>query len=301
LAGRTVTIDSSEVSVSPGLRATDVHLTLSIRSSRGGEHVVTMPEGAELQSVSIGGGEQPIRQEGRKVTLPLVPGAQEVKLFWRQGQGIGARFVSPEIDLGAPSVNTSFLVAMPHHRWTLFTRGPRLGPAVLFWGLLVVFLLASLVLGRVTLTPLSWHQWFLLSLGLTQVPVAVSLVVVGWFLLLGWRREHGAAQPATIFGLLQLLVIFATLAALAGLVYAIQQGLLGLPEMQIAGNGSTAYLLQWFQDISGEGLPQVSVYSAPLYVYRIAMLLWALWLARAALGWLRWGWESFATGGLWRR
>jgi hypothetical protein len=31
------------------------------------------------------------------------------------------------------------------------------------------------------------------------------------------------------------------------------------------------------------------------------MLAWALWLAQALLGWLRWGWERFGEGGFWRQ
>ena len=33
---------------------------------------------------------------------------------------------------------------------------------------------------------------------------------------------------------------------------------------------------------------------------RIAMLAWAVWLALALLKWLKWGWECFTNGGLWR-
>jgi hypothetical protein len=300
VAGVTITIDSSEVSVTPGLRSTDVHLTLMIRSSRGAEHVVTLPEPADLQSVSVGGREQPIRQDGRKVTLPLVPGAQEAKIFWREPRGVALSFVSPLIDLSLPSVNTTVIVSMSRDRWTLFTRGPRLGPAVLFWGLLVVFLLASIALGRIRTTPLAWYHWFLLSLGLTQVSIAVALLVAAWLLLLGYRRQNPPANPLS-FDTLQLTVILSTVAALGCLLFSIQQGLLGLPEMQIAGNDSDASQLRWFQDVSDAVLPQAQVFSVPLFVYRLAMLLWALWLARALLSWLRWGWESFSSDGLWRR
>jgi hypothetical protein len=38
----------------------------------------------------------------------------------------------------------------------------------------------------------------------------------------------------------------------------------------------------------------------PLWVYRFLILAWALWLAFALLRWLRWGWDSFTTGGLWK-
>jgi hypothetical protein len=30
------------------------------------------------------------------------------------------------------------------------------------------------------------------------------------------------------------------------------------------------------------------------------MLLWALWLANALIGWLRWGFEAWSRGGYWR-
>jgi hypothetical protein len=35
-------------------------------------------------------------------------------------------------------------------------------------------------------------------------------------------------------------------------------------------------------------------------VYRIVMLLWALWLSFVLLRWARWGWECFSAQGLWR-
>ncbi|MDE0855386.1 MAG: hypothetical protein OSA97_13290, partial [Nevskia sp.] len=78
-------------------------------------------------------------------------------------------------------------------------------------------------------------------------------------------------------------------------------GLLGQPEMQIAGNGSSGHSLHWYQDRFDPALPQAWVLSAPLWLYRLLMLLWALWLANALLGWLRWGWEQFSAGGLWRQ
>jgi hypothetical protein len=92
-----------------------------------------------------------------------------------------------------------------------------------------------------------------------------------------------------------------TAVAFGILFWAIQQGLLGAPEMQIAGNSSWARELRWYQDRTGELLPIPWVLSVPLLVYRLAMLAWALWLALALLRWLRWAWESFTTGGGWRR
>ncbi len=92
-----------------------------------------------------------------------------------------------------------------------------------------------------------------------------------------------------------------SMVALPLLFLAAKQGLLGVPAMQIAGNGSTAYTLNWYQDRSGSLLPQAWVLSVPLLVYRLLMLAWALWLAFALLRWLRWGWTCFSTHGLWRK
>src|SRR5262249_34493843 len=47
--GQTLTIDQSALRVVPGLRATDATLTANLRSSRGGQHVITLPEDAQLQ------------------------------------------------------------------------------------------------------------------------------------------------------------------------------------------------------------------------------------------------------------
>ena len=64
VAGQTLTIDESTNEVQPGLRATDATLTLHVRSSRGGQHTITLPPDAQLESLSINGATQPIRQQG---------------------------------------------------------------------------------------------------------------------------------------------------------------------------------------------------------------------------------------------
>jgi hypothetical protein len=298
--GETLTIDQSRLSLRPGKRATDAELALSARSSRGGQHAVTLPEEARLQSVTIDGVAQPVRQDGRVVVLPLEPGAREFNLAWREPRGISTRFATSEIDLGAPNVNASIDLAMAQDRWVLLTGGPRLGPAVLFWGALIVIALAALALGRVSLTPLGSTSWMLLGVGLSQVNVWLALIVVGWLLALGLRARFGSGAGKTAFNLMQVGLAALTLAAAAILFQAIEQGLLGTPEMQIAGNGSSAHRLLWYQDRSDASLPRAMALSAPLMAYRLLMLAWALWLAFALLGWLRWGWSCYASGGLWR-
>jgi hypothetical protein len=298
--GRTATIDSSALTVTPGLRATDSVLELSLRSSRGGDHSFVLPEGAELRSVAINGSVQPIRQEGNEVAVPLVPGSQRIAITWREPVGVGLRTRTPIVDLGMDSVNATIEVEVPRSRWILLLGGPTLGPSVLFWSFALVLALIAFALGRVPLTPLRFHHWLLLGLGLTQVPIAGAAVVVVWLLALGARRSGGNRIPGRWFDLVQIGLVALTAMALLSLIVSIQAGLLGLPEMQISGNESSSYHLRWYQDRAEALLPRAWIFSVPLWAYRIAMLAWALWLAQALLRWLRWGWECFTHGELWR-
>ena len=133
------------------------------------------------------------------------------------------------------------------------------------------------------------------------MPLTAAAWVAGWLVLLGLRRDQGTEiRRDRVFDLVQIFLAVWTLVALIILFLAIQQGLLGAPEMQVTGNGSTAGQLHWYTDRAGETLPTAWVLSVPLLVYRLAMLAWALWLALALLRWLRWGWECVTTGGGWR-
>jgi len=302
IGGRTLTIERSNVKVSPGKRATDVALQMDLRSSQGGQHKITLPEDAELQKVRIDGKSQPIRQEGRSIALPVTPGKQRVEITWRNnGEGIQLIQKSPVIDLGTENVNTSINLTLGQDRWVLFVGGPLLGPAVLFWGVLIVVVLVSIGLGRVTLTPLKTWQWILLGVGLSPVNAVMALIIIGWLMAMGLRArmERYSINDAN-FNSLQVILGMLTIAALVLLFYAIQQGLLGLPDMQVSGNMSSAYNLNWYQDRSASTLPQAWVVSVPLMVYRVLMLLWALWLAFSLLKWLTWAWQCFSSNGVWR-
>jgi len=300
VAGRTLTIDSSRLQITPGKRATDTELSLVLRSSRGSQHTLTLPQSARLQSVTIDGTTQPIRQSDRSVTLPIKPGAQTIILAWREPTSVTTLFETSAVDLASDSVNSHISVKPGEERWILFTGGPRLGPAVLFWGGVLLLVPIAWGLGRLAFTPLRHWQWFLLLIGLSQIPLSAGLLIVGWLFALGLRARDHRSMSNRQFDAMQVGLVLLTLVALPLLFYAVKQGLLGLPEMQIAGNDSTADQLNWYQDHSQKALPKAWIFSVPLLVYRLLMLAWSLWLAYALLGWLRWGWDCFAGQGLWR-
>ena len=300
--GQTLTLDRAQLTITPGLRATDARLELDLRSSRGGHHTLTLPEGATVQSVKLGGQDIPFGSGAaatNRVELPLTPGVQSAIVTWQTDEGLRTRYETPHVGLGGPAVNLDLRVDLAANRWLLFAGGPRQGPAILFWSELLVLIVLSVLLGRSKLTPLRWYHWLGLALGISQAFLPAALIVVGWLFALGWRGQK-PAKGALAFNFGQLLLIGWTLAAFAVLFASIRQGLLGLPDMQVQGNGSSERALRWFLDRSAGEAPTAWIVSVPLLVWRLLMLGWALWLAWALLGWLRWGWRSFATEGHWR-
>jgi hypothetical protein len=300
--GQTVTILGSQTQIDVGKRARDVTLKLNLDSSRGTQHSITIPENATLKSLTIDGTKQAIQQQQGKVILPLMPKKQEAELKWQEEGSLPFAYRFPAINTQLPSVNHEDNMQLPQDRWVLWVKGSLLGPAVLFWGQLIVILGFSILLGRSHLTPLKTWQWFLLGVGLSQSSAYLMIVIAAWLIALAWRSKHDLNNRAEWqFDLVQVGLVLLTIVALINLVGAVANGLLGLPDMQIAGNNSSASNLNWYQDRMTNDLPQPLVISVPMLFYRLLMLAWALWLALALLGWLRWGWQAFSNGGLWRK
>jgi hypothetical protein len=300
VTGRTFTLDNARLALTPGHRFSSATLTLGIRSSKGGHHQIELPEQANLQTVSVNGSSLPVRQDGQLVTVPLEPGAQTVGVTWLQLNESMNLIRGPRVNVGESAVNAAVTFQMPDQRWILLTGGPTLGPAVLFWSYVIVVIIAAMGLGKTDITPLGTRQWMLLGLGLTQVPAWVAVLVAGWLMALGYRCRKDEPHSPLAFDLGQVLLAVITLAALAGLYSAIERGLLGIPDMQIAGNHSTRFQLNWIQDRIDGTMPMPWVASPPLWVYRLLMLAWSLWLAFSLVSWLRWGWGCFSKTRIWK-
>lgn len=304
--GPTTTLERAALTYRPGARSAALNLELGIRTSLGGDYRVALAAPNTLLSLAIDGVEQTRRDDPQgQVVVALHPGVQRVDIAWDLPQTLGFATRTPAIELASPANNIDLRVELPQSRWPLLTRGPAIGPAMLYWGVLVVGALVAVGLGvavkRFGLSvPVNTWQWLLLALGTSTVNGWGGLIVALWFFALEARRR--AAMPAARwqFNLIQVGVFALSLLALTSLVYTIPQSLLAAPDMQVTGNGSSNYHYQWYQDRSTGVLPQGEVFSAPLWVYRVAMLLWSLWLAFALIGWIRWGWQGMTSGQLWR-
>jgi hypothetical protein len=185
----------------------------------------------------------------------------------------------------------------------LFVGGPRLGPAVLFWGVLLVVIGVALVISRVPTLPITTLDAVLLGFGMTLCNLPSTILVAAWLLILLARQRYAERMQQfgnSSFQFIQTLIALLSIAALVALAASVPYGLLGEPDMQIVGNNSSSHEYHWFQDQAQESLPGAFVLSLPMWSYRIVMLAWSLWLAFAVLRWARWGWSAYSAGGIWK-
>lgn len=302
VGGDSLAFDKVEVQSSAGDRSTETTLTLKARSTRGGEHAIGVPAGSELLEARRDGATLSLAIRNNTISLPLWPGTHVYTLRLREPVGMALATRTPVFVLNAPAANIALHHVLPQSRWVLWTWGPGVGPAVLYWSQLLVLLVAAWLLARWAPTPLRFHQWLLLGLGFSAFAWGAYALVVVWLILLGLRERHVMpGRHAAAFNVVQIALAVMTVAAIVVLISAVPKGLLGLPDMHVGGYESTAWQLNWFADQASSVLPQGGVFSVSLWVYKIAMLLWALWLANALIGWLRWGFEAWSAGGYWRK
>ncbi len=301
ITGATVTVSRGAHEIALGRRQRTSKLDLALRTSLGEDFLLDLPAEAEISALTLDGKPIPVRKDGTRLVIPLKPGEQSISAGWKINTPLGSSARAEAVRLPVESANISTTMTVPEDRWVLWADGPRRGPAVRFWVILICSLLAAAALGKVALSPLRTLEWMLLVLGLTQVPLPAALLVIAWLFLLAWRgRDTFPAQRPLVFNLLQFTLAALTALSLGILIYAVGEGLLGSPEMFIRGNGSTHTALRWFQPRSDALLPTPGCVSVSVWWYRLLMLLWALWLALALLRWLRLGWENFTRGGLLR-
>jgi hypothetical protein len=298
--GATLVFDDIRLHTSVGRRATEATLTATYRSTRGGQHTITIPPNASVLEVNIDGRTLPITPDEGRLQIPLSPGTHRVSIRWSTDDGISSQVVSGETDVGASAANIRQTLAIGADRWVLATSGPRVGPAVLYWSELLVFVLLAAGLARIGYAPLGFRHWFLLGIGFSTFSWGVLLLVAVWLFATAAREKISMPEKDGRFNLVQIAYAVFTVLVMGKLMEAVPRAMLGSPNMHVTGNGSSAAQLTWFSDRIDGLLPQAGVISAPLWVYKAAILAWALWLAFALLRWLPWAWRAWNTGGIWR-
>ena len=301
-AGSSLAIDSVEQVSRPGKRATETTLRLAYRSTQGGRHTIQLPPHARVTAVELDEQSVALRPEHDELSVSLLPGEHSVEVRWSEPTPVGVRTRVSPVDLHSPAGNVRTVIELGPDRWPLFALGGGVGPAILYWSELAVFLLSAVLVGRWPSSPLRTYEWILLGLGLSTLSWAVLLLVAVWQFSLQWRGRWDGSASAWRFNLTQVALALLTACAVGALLLAgVRQSLLSSPDMAIAGDGSGSGVLSWFADRSTGALPRPVVISAPLWLYRLLMLAWAFWIVTALLRWIRSAWAAWQSNGSWRR
>ena len=301
IGGETLAFDEVHWSQNEGERQGTGELRIQYRATKGGEHTLNLP--ADWQIIQILHDNRPemLRPKEGKLTFPVLPGSHRLTVQYRSNQPVSLLREEPNVDLQLPAANIQMQLTLPDNRWVLFTGGPTLGPAVLYWNLLLVFALVAIALVRSRLLPLSLTDALLLGLGLSTVSWWIIALVFGWLIVMQWRKRAEQLPEQSWFNSKQVLLIGLSLLALLCLVVSVPRALLESPDMLLTGNGSYGNYLRWYSDFSESMLPDFWVVSVPLWLYKGAMLLWSIWLSFALLRWTRYAWSALNVGQFWRR
>ena len=299
VAGNSVTVTSAKMATAVSSRYRESSLALEVLASLGDTARVLLPEGATVKRIEINGSPKPVPQSN-VVSLPIDPGKGRFRVDWLDQVSLGSDFRGPSIEVSTPLRNVHNSVDFPSNRWVLLIGGPGMGPGILTWGIILVVIAVSIALTRIPNFPLRPVDAVLLSLGVTLANLEIVLLLAVWFLAIWYRREHPPSPTKSErYIATQCLFALLSLVAILALVVSVPRALLGRPEMEVFGLGSSAHEFFWFNDSTDGSLPVPWIFSLPLWVYHVLMVGWGFWLAFALVRWVRTAWAVMSQPVLW--
>ena len=297
--GSTSTVNLVRVWFDYGERSHNGSMDLKIEASVAQEFYVTLPDGAVVEQVlAAESGSQPLT-EGNIVKLPLSIGIHDYYIGWQSQQPVSIFNRTPVIELSSGSTNTYLQIVEPWDRWVLLLGGPAIGPAVLFWGMVLATVLVALALAQLPNFPIRKVDAVLLALGATLANIWALLFVTIWAVGIWWRgRMNVDVVSDRNFRLLQVATWAITGLGVAALIFTVVNALFTPANMYVStfdsGSLQTSFQrslkhvgLVWYSDVSDTILPTAWMLSLPRWVYQLTMLGWSLWLAFALVRWVR--------------
>lgn len=300
-AGQVIAFDRVELNIEQGSRTSTVQLDMQYRSTRGGEHQITLPADFQLNEVMIDNKVINLTRSANALSIPIYPGLHNIRIAMRANAETTSYMHSPVFELNAPVSNITTNINVDRQRWVLWTSGPTLGPAVLYWGELFTFILVALMLSRLTFSPLSAVSWIILGLGLSLNNWTILMMMVVWFAAITASQYRSSKMSVGNYNLIQVGLYTWSIITVISLIAIVPMSLLGSPSMGIEGNYSSDYMLRWFADQSQGMLPDIAVFSVPLWIYKGLMFVWVIWLSFALINWIKWAWQKLGEQGYWKK
>ncbi|HCH64904.1 MAG: hypothetical protein CL927_13265 [Deltaproteobacteria bacterium] len=310
IPGQTVTIDALSLTTTPLARETESVLELSMRTSQGGQHPITLSPDATLLSLEVDGATVASRMRDGILDVPLQPGAHRVRARWSEPQPVGLLSSVSSVDPGAPAVNTTLTLDLTgtnaDWRWVVWSEGRQYGTKALHVFCVAGWMMVAWVLGRFlgpkrTGAPFPTSTWVVLLLGMSTLPVLAVLPVLAWLAAVIIRSKRMPTHWAA-YNILQLALLMGIPIVGIILFATIGMNLLNRPPLWFEGPGDgTLGQMVWSIDRLDGALPRPGVVSLPGWAWRGLTLAWCLGLVVAIAGRARWFWSALGNGGWLRR
>ena len=299
VAGNSLAIDDIKNTYSMGKRTTKTVTHINYTATQGGRFAVNLDPEALVKKVTFDGVESNLANENGVVSVSYLPGKHNVVIEWQVNQSFDLTSLTPSITLDADYSNLSQTITVPRDRWLLWGHSAGTGPAFLYWGELLVFIILAFFLARIKYSPLKIWQWLLLGWAFGTFSWMAFAVVAVWLFFVGWKHQFSGFASKSKNILLQWFTLIFTLVALIVFISAVAYGLLSYPDMGVAGRMASATQLHWYVDAGSQSLPQITILSVHLWWYKLLILLWSIWISFAVLAWLKQVLESLQQGLWW--
>ena len=143
VAGATVTARRVHHEMTLGTRQRTTRLQVDVESSLGDDFIIGLDPEADISSLKQDDRRIPVRREGGNLVVPIHPGKQKLEVHWRTDETMAGVVRAGAVDLPVEAANITTVIRVPESRWVLWTGGPLRGPAVRFWTLLAVAIVAA--------------------------------------------------------------------------------------------------------------------------------------------------------------
>lgn len=267
-------------------RGRQATLQFTSEANNGGEVLLRIPNHWRLSDNTEG---MTVRSDNQ-LSFTVQPGEQQWRVSFVADEGAALRTISPKFAFSVPVHNSTiqpkFGDERRPNRWIIALGGEGVRPVSMDIVYIVLAALIGALVGLLPHSPLRPYQWSLLAVGLVHGHLFGLLIVTGLVFLAPhlWARTTTWKVITAVVGATVVVWLF----------FAVLGSLGTPPEMKLKSIG---FGLMWYNDFTAAGTPlaEAVVYSAPLWLYRGLMLVWALWVVVFVLQTLKRVWEATRT------